>query len=773
MTHSLELYVELYKRGIYDKIPLGQYPNGELFYPTLKQIKAFEYLNDDTTTFIGYGGAARCFTGDTLVMTKNGHVPIKDIVCGDYVLSIDVNTGIRSYKRVLNKYVYNLAEPPKMAIFANGIKCTHDHEFLFRGEWTKANELEGRVMETHRENLLCVQYGEGGYIKPLWKRETEINEASKRQKRVSKNGFLCGWKAKNSESSPISGNSIYRKQFKSSNCKSQKLYKNRQQGGEFRVDEPKGKYSTRNKRRVNGVQVFKRSSTTKGVFKKRFGQWNVNINRAESNRDKTEIQTKSLYKSHTSQRIRSFRGDNKRCSITQFLGSREITESEILGIRYDYLNDAIYDLNVADNHNYTVTKDNIIVHNSGKTVLECTAMILECLGYNGIGWGLARKELTTLKRTVLLSLFRQFEFYGVSSQDYNYNQQLNRIDFNNGSTIFLIDTAYRPSDPLNTRFGGFELTRVAIDESNETDLQIINKLFERTGWRKNDTYNLKRKQFECFNPAKNHVYTRFYTPFRDNKETPFKKFIPALPADNPHPSVKEWISDIVATGDRVTIERQVYGNFDYDDDPSALCDYNSICDLFTNTHVKPDGKTKISADLAMQGRDRFVAGHWDGLVAYVDIDDQKSSGKEIETKLNELKNEYLVKNSDIVADSDGLGAYLDSYIVGMKTFHGGGRAKNTKEFANLKAECSFKLAEFINQGKILIRCTSEQEERIKDEISVCLKRAKINGDDQKKRIISKDEMKEKLGHSPDYLDFLIMGMYFYVRPNNLLVSSWD
>ena len=35
---------------------------------------------------------------------------------------------------------------------------------------------------------------------------------------------------------------------------------------------------------------------------------------------------------------------------------------------------------------------------------------------------------------------------------------------------------------------------------------------------------------------------------------------------------------------------------------------------------------------------------------------------------------------------------------------------------------------------------------------------------EKKSIISKDKMKEILGRSPDYLDMLIMAMFFRIKP---------
>lgn len=407
---------------------------------------------------------------------------------------------------------------------------------------------------------------------------------------------------------------------------------------------------------------------------------------------------------------------------------------------------------------------------SGKSLIECVAIIFDCLAYDGIGWGLGRKELTTLKRTVLITLFKTFDFYSIldakknkdtNNYTYNYNQQLNLVSLSNSSDIFLIDTAFQPSDPLHTRFGGFELTRCALDESNETDSEIVEKLFERTGWRLNDKYNLKRKLFECFNPAKNHVYFRFYVPFRNNTEDNHKKFIAALPSDNPHPSVKEWIDDMVLTADNVTVQRQVYGNFDYDDDPSALCDLDSIHNMFTNNHVK-SGLKYISADLAMQGRDRFIAGSWSGMICTIDIDKQKSSGREIELDLKQLKIKRLVPNTNIVADSDGLGAYLESYIDNIKSFHGGKSAID-KTFFNLKSECAFKLAEKINNNEIHIICSESQKESIIQEISVCLKRENMDSDSEKKKLLGKDEMKKRLGHSPDYMDMLIMRMYFEIQ----------
>src|SRR5690606_226950 len=115
---------------------------------------------------------------------------------------------------------------------------------------------------------------------------------------------------------------------------------------------------------------------------------------------------------------------------------------------------------------------------SGKTYLECYWVTIMSQAYPDTGWGLGRKELTTLKKTTLLTLVKVIDECNITpDRDCSYNQQYNIITFSNKSQIFLIDTAFRPSDPLYTRFGGLELTGAAIDESAETDYNAIKILF--------------------------------------------------------------------------------------------------------------------------------------------------------------------------------------------------------------------------------------------------------------------------------------------------------
>jgi len=402
---------------------------------------------------------------------------------------------------------------------------------------------------------------------------------------------------------------------------------------------------------------------------------------------------------------------------------------------------------------------------SGKSLLECFVITFDCLAYPAIAWGLARKELTTLKRTVLLTLFKTLDFYGLEvDTDFTYNQQLNKIIFSNLSDVFLIDTAFKPTDPLNTRFGGFELTRCSIDESNETSEKVITKLFERTGWRLNDKYLLKRKLLETFNPDKNHVYPRFYKPWKEGKETSTKKFVNALPTDNPHPSVREWVEDMLLTADEQTIQRQIYGNFEYDDNPlSLLPNYDDICDLFTNDFVQGNGQRYLIADIAYMGADVFVITIWDGFVIEKVIAIDKIDETAIGNKLLELAQEYRVPHSNIVYDADGLRKFTSNSLkrlTAAKPFTNNAAPIKDKQFGNLKTECAFKLKELIEKKMIYCECKDYFKQIMFDLESV---RREPMDDEMKIKLEKKSKHKDRTGKSPDFFDSLLMRMYFEIK----------
>lgn len=406
---------------------------------------------------------------------------------------------------------------------------------------------------------------------------------------------------------------------------------------------------------------------------------------------------------------------------------------------------------------------------SGKTIMEAVAMIMDCSVYPEIAWGLARKELTILVKTTLQTVFKQLNFYGFKKdKHYKHNRKYNFLEFRNNSKIWLIDSKSKPTDPYNTRFGSFELTKVAVDESNETNISVINKLFERTGWKNNDKYNLKRKVLECFNPQKNHVYNRFFKPWKNNSEKDHRKFIRALPGDNPHPAVKEWVVDMLATADKVTIQRQIYGNFEYDDNPYSLCDYDNILAVFENDHIQTEKEKKyITADVARLGSDKAIIGVWRGWELIEVIAFDKSLTTEIQAAINTLRVKHGIPKHQCIADEDGVGGGVvdNCGIIGFMNNHVPFKEKvsNTSlqrpYYENLQTQCVFGLAKKINNNEFYISAdiSEEAKEEIIEELGT-IERDPSNI--RKIALVKKAQIKENIGRSPDWRDMLMMRKYF-------------
>lgn len=399
---------------------------------------------------------------------------------------------------------------------------------------------------------------------------------------------------------------------------------------------------------------------------------------------------------------------------------------------------------------------------SGKSYLGVSIIFSDALTYPETFYFISRKQLIDLRKYTIPTIQEVFKNWGLSQDYYRYQGNDNYFLLHNKSRVYLLDARYMPSDPEYQRFGSMQMTRGMIEEAGEFSLLAKSNLQASIGRWKNDTYKLVPKLLQTCNPAKNYLYSDYYKKHKEGSLESWKRFIQALPTDNKK-LPEGYLLNLERTLSASSKERLLHGNWEYDDDPDLLVDYDAVCDCFTNEHVQPTSDKSISADLAMKGRDRFVAGSWSGKVVRVAIDKVFSPAKEIELDLKKLMLTDGVGRSKTVADSDGLGSYLESYIEGIKEFHGGASAIDNANYFNLKSECGYKLAELITKRELKIICTDEQREAIKEELMV-LKGENPDSDTSKKRLISKDKMKATLSRSPDYLDMLIMGMYFFIKP---------
>lgn len=395
-----------------------------------------------------------------------------------------------------------------------------------------------------------------------------------------------------------------------------------------------------------------------------------------------------------------------------------------------------------------------------KSFLGCYWLAKMCLKYPGTRWVMGRAILKTLKETTLNSFFAVCQMQGLKSGGhYRFNAQTNIIYFPNGSEILLKDLYSYPSDPNFDELGSLEITGAFIDECNQVVEKAWNILKSRIRY-KLDEYGLTPKILGTCNPAKNWVYSKFYRPSRDGSLPENKAFIQALLSDNPFIS-KHYRENLLSL-DKNSKERLLNGNWEYDDDPAALMSIDKINDIFTNNFL-PGGDKYITADIARFGKDTTTIIYWDGLRAERVVQLRKKATTSVSEMIQGMRKMYHVPMSRVVIDEDGIGGGVVDQLDGCYGFVNNARALEGENFANLKSQCYFKLAEIVNANEIYVNC---DDPTIKQQLVEELEQVKQKDMDKdgKKAVIPKDKVKELIGRSPDISDTLMMRMVFEIEP---------
>lgn len=396
----------------------------------------------------------------------------------------------------------------------------------------------------------------------------------------------------------------------------------------------------------------------------------------------------------------------------------------------------------------------------GKSYFGCSWIIDACLKYKGIRCLIGRSKLDNLKKTTLNTFFEVCADWGMKAgKHYEFNGGSNIITFFNGSQVMLKDLFHYPSDPNYDSLGSLELTMAFVDECNQITQKAKAILSSRIRY-KLDEYNLIPKMLMTCNPAKNWVYDEFYLPNKQGVLPKHKKFVQALASDNVH--ISKHYEEQLLKLDEISKQRLLYGNWEYDDSEDKLIEYNAILNMFENTTLD-GGEKYISADIARFGKDKTVIIYWNGFRAEkIKVLDTNT----ITEAANEIRNIQRTEGvplGNIIVDDDGIGGGVRD-ILRCKGFVNNGKVINNENYQNLKTQCYYKLAEYINAGKIYFQTNNTQ---IKDYLIKELeqvRRDKIDKD-TKLAILPKEKVKQIIGRSPDYSDALMMRMYYALKPN--------
>ncbi len=390
---------------------------------------------------------------------------------------------------------------------------------------------------------------------------------------------------------------------------------------------------------------------------------------------------------------------------------------------------------------------------SGKSFLGCDWQIKRRLKYPGTRGLIGRAELKKLRLSTLATFFELCTKYNlIAGKHFTYNGQDHVINWYNGSQIILMDLADMPSDPDFGRFGSLEITDYFVDEASEVSEKCVNILNSRVRYK---LINDNPKGLLTCNPHKGWLYREFFDAQRNNSIRKDRRFIQALPTDNPHIS-PVYIESLQMLPD-IDRKRLLEGDWDYDETKDRLYEYDDLLRCFRpSTNL---GDKFITADIARMGDDRTVIVVWNNLHAEKFVVLKHKPINEVVDTINELIKNHSVRLSNVLVDEDGIGGGCKDYLH-CKGFLNGSKAVRDN-YMNLKSDCYFKLGELISSNAITFEST--HKDTIVKELEM-IRREKIDSDG-KLRVTNKEDLKKRHGISPDFADAIMMRAFYELKKN--------
>ena len=382
------------------------------------------------------------------------------------------------------------------------------------------------------------------------------------------------------------------------------------------------------------------------------------------------------------------------------------------------------------------------------------------LKMNWIVWLVWRREWDDLRKTTLNTILKVLsKKWLIEGREYNLNMQTKELRFYNGSKLYFVPLKEKPSDPEFNWLWGYEITYWYIDEAQEVNRKAINIILSRCT-EKIKEYHLKGKVIMTCNPMKCHLYNDFIKAQNEWTITSDRIFIPALYKDNPFIDHKKY-EESLKRADKVTKERLLNWNWEYDDDPTKLYSYDDIKDLFVNSWE--EWKRYITADIARLWDDKtvIIVRNW---FVWTVFSYTKMRTTEIVNIIRWFQEKYWVKNSNTICDEDWVWWWVVDQLLCKGFVNNSSPIVNEenrwiRNYKNLKDQCYFELLPFVLSNKIkLIVNSDDVKECIIEELDVI--KQKNPDKEWKLQISTKEEIKRLIWRSPDFADAIAMRMWF-------------
>lgn len=224
-----------------------------------------------------------------------------------------------------------------------------------------------------------------------------------------------------------------------------------------------------------------------------------------------------------------------------------------------------------------------------------------------------------------------------------------------------------------------------------------------------------------------------------------------------------------------------------------LFDHGAFAGMFNNVYAVNNEGRYITADIALEGADKFIILCWYG-DEIMDIDIiPKSNGKEVIEAIEKMAKKHKVQTRFITYDADGVGGFAGGYLDGAIPFHNGATAlpdpelqpgdkdhKKPENYFNVKTQCYYRMAKSVINGEIKVNefvANKMYDDKMTVKQRFMLERRAIKKEKKslegKMKIIDKKEQKSKIGgQSPDLLDAFMMKKRFDFQVERVIEGGW-
>lgn len=415
-----------------------------------------------------------------------------------------------------------------------------------------------------------------------------------------------------------------------------------------------------------------------------------------------------------------------------------------------------------------------------------SAIILLCRIYPRSRWAIVRKDLPTLRRNVLPTL----EKLRVMSGGFvgQLNQSVWTYTCANGSEIILFAEQFQ-QDPELERWKGLEVNGFDLEEANELNEKSANKAIERAG-----SYIIPPAEDDPepkqppplvianFNPCNNWPRKWWWEPWKSNTIKAPYFFLPATLADNPFAS--EEYKESLKYLPPEEYDRFVKGEWDFVDDPNQLIKSEWIWNARNVEEI--DGPWRMGVDVARFGDDASTIAKTKGNRLRKMVTMNKFDTTVVSTKvLNESGDrESPVDGQNVSIDGVGVGGgVVDNcrkaglpvrdVIAGASPID---RPGQFFKFKNLRSQIWWEAREKFRLGQFSLYLVNSRgeplplPERLVGDLAA--PQYEISGD-KVITVESKDDLKKRLGRSPDEGDALVMAMFDFpaAKPKPVLPGT--